>query len=66
MWPLILNSGLKPKQGNRGDMQKIHVTKQFSEASDPQGHFFEKRKTVFLYGLGECVYQISGLYRLSL
>ena len=32
------------KQGNRGDMRKIHVTRQFFEASGPQGHFFEKTK----------------------
>ena len=31
-----------------------------------QGHFFEKtKKSVFRYGLGECVYQISGEYRFS-
>ena len=46
-------------------MRKIHVKRQFFEASGPQGHFFEK-KTVFKYGLEECEYQISGLYRFSL
>ena len=55
------------KQGDRGDMRKIHVTRQFFEASDPQGHFFEKTKNPFFkYGLGECVYRISGLYLFSL
>ena len=33
------------------------------EASGSHCHFFEK--TVFRYGLGEWVYQISGLYRFS-
>ena len=52
------------EQGNRTDMRKIHVTRQFFEASGPQGHFFEKnKKAVFRYGLGECVFQILGLYR---
>ena len=31
-------------KGNRGDMRIIHVTRQFFEASGPQGHFFEKTK----------------------
>ena len=38
----------KKEQGNRGDMRKIHVTRQFFEASGPQGSFFEKTKTPFL------------------
>ena len=34
-------------------MRKIHVTRQFFEASRPQRHFFEKTiKNVFRYGLG--------------
>ena len=50
-------------QGNRGDMPKIHVTRQFFKAGGPQGHFFEKTKIpVFRCSLEECVYQISGLY----
>ena len=54
------------KQGNGGNMRKIHVTRQFFKARGPQGHFFEKtKKPVFRCGLGECVYQISGLYRIS-
>ena len=32
----------KTKQGNGGDIRKIHVTQQFFEARGPQGHFFEK------------------------
>ena len=41
-------------------MRKIHVTQQFL-----WDRFFQKKKHVFRYGLGECVYQISGLYRFS-
>ena len=29
-------------------MRKIHMTRQFLEASGPQGNFFEKPKKVFL------------------
>ena len=48
-------------------MRKIHVTRQFFEASGPQGHFFEKTiNPFFRQGLGECAYQISGLCRFSL
>ena len=32
------------KQGNRGDMLKIHVTRQFFEASGLHGDLFEKTK----------------------
>ena len=32
------------KQGYRGDMRKIHVTRQFFEAGGPQGQFFAKTK----------------------
>ena len=61
----IAQSGSKNvKQGNRGDMRKIHVTRQFFEAGGPQGHFFKKdKKHVFSCGLGERVHQISGVYR---
>ena len=56
--------GHRNKQGDRGDMPKIHMTWQYFEATGPQGHFFEKKqKTFFRYGLEECVYQISGPYR---
>ena len=39
-------------------MRKIHVTRQFFEANDPPGYFFEKKKEkpVFIYGLGDGVY----------
>ena len=36
------------EQGNRGDMRKIHVTRQFFEASDSQDNIFEKTKKPFL------------------
>ena len=36
------------KRGNRGDMRKIHVTRQFLATSGPHSHFFEKtKKAVF-------------------
>ena len=38
----------KEKEGNRGDMRKIHVTRQFFEASGRHGGFFEKTKDTFL------------------
>ena len=45
-------------------MQRIHVTRQYFETSGPRDHFFEKtKKPVSGYGLGECLYRISGLYR---
>ena len=43
----------------------MHVTRQFFKASGPWDRF-SKKKTVYRYGLGECVYQIKGLYRFSL
>ena len=35
-------------QGNRGDMRKIHVKRQFFVASGRHGDFFEKTKNLFL------------------
>ena len=47
-------------------MRKIHATQQFFENSCRHRDFFEKtKKPVCRYGLGECVYQISGLYSLA-
>ena len=40
---IIMSHSSYKKQGNRRDMRKIHVTRQFFEASGPQGHFFEKK-----------------------
>ena len=36
------------KQGNRGDVRKIHVTRQFFEASGRHGDLIEKTKKSFL------------------
>ena len=36
------------KQCNRGDMRKIHVTRQFFGASGRHGDFFKKTKNLFL------------------
>ena len=49
-------------------MGKIHVTRQFFEASGPQLRVTflknNKKKPVYrYYGLGECLYLIQGLYR---
>ena len=65
--PVNDNNGLidKDKNPDSSYLRKIHVTRQFSEASGTQGHVFEKTKTVFRYGLWEGVYKISGLYRFS-
>ena len=43
------------------------MTRQFFEPSAPRGPFLAKTKKnlPFRYGLGECVYQILGLYRFS-
>ena len=38
----------KDIQGNRDDLQKIIVTRQFFEGSGRQGDFFEKTKKPFL------------------
>ena len=44
-------------KGNR-DVCKIPLERQFLEARDPQGDFFEKNKKIgFKYSLGECVYK---------
>ena len=52
----LLLRDITDKQDNRGDIRKIHVTRQFFRAKGPEGHFFEKRKKcVFRYGLGEIV-----------
>ena len=39
-----IEAWIKAKQGNRGDMWKIHVTRQFFEATGRHGDFFEKTK----------------------
>ena len=52
---------IKTLQDNRGDMRKIHVTRQFFEASGRHGDLIEKNKKHFLDKVNVC--QISGLYR---
>ena len=42
------NAEKTSKQGNRGDMRKIHVTWQFFEASGRHGDLIEKTKNAFL------------------
>ena len=48
------------KQGNRGDMQKIHETLFKARGKGYPGSFFRKKKPKKKdrYGLGECGYQI--------
>ena len=41
------------------------MTRQFFEASGPRLSFGKNEKRVFGYDLGDCVYQISGLYHFS-
>ena len=52
-------------QGNRGDMQKIYVTRQFFKGSGRHGDLIEKTKNPFLDKVNRWEYtcQISGLYR---
>ena len=59
-----LHIEIREKWKSRRYAEKPHDTAVFRR-SGPQGPFFENKnkKTVFRYGLGERVYQISGLYR---
>ena len=42
------------KQGNRGDIKKFYITRQFFEASGPQDlHFFEKILVAWSWGESE-------------
>ena len=46
----------------RGDMQKIHVTRQYFESSGRHGDFFDKTKNLFLdkvYGSMGIKFQVS-------
>ena len=38
----------KNEKGNRGDMRKIYVTRQFFEANGSLGQFFDEGKNLFL------------------
>ena len=55
-------------QGNRGEMRKIHVTRQFFEASGRHGDFFEKTKNPFLDKVYESMctkFQVCIFFRLA-
>ena len=49
----ILTKKIKRKQGNRGNMRKIHVTRQLFEASGGHGDLIEKTKNLFLDKVNE-------------
>ena len=56
------------KQCNRGDMRKIHVTRQFFGASGRHGDFFKKTKNVFLDKVYESMctkFQVCIVFRLT-
>ena len=56
------------KQGNRGDMWKIHVTRQFFEASGRHGDLVEKTKNSFLdkvNGSMRAKFQVCIIFRLA-
>ena len=44
----MFTDGNKMRQGYRGDMRKIHVTRQFFEGSGRHGDLIEKTKNGFL------------------
>ena len=59
----------KIKQGNRGDMRKIHVTRQFFEASGRHGDLIEKTKNPFLDKVNGSMcakFQVCIVFRLAL
>ena len=44
----LIKRNERERQGNRGDRRKIHVARQYFEASGRHGDFFEKTKNLFL------------------
>ena len=59
--------GIKKTQGNRGDMRKIPVTRQFFRLEALRFNFSKKgKKYIFSYNLGELVQknQVSNVLRL--
>ena len=55
-------------RNNRGDMRKIHVTRQFFEASSCHGDFIEKTKNLFLDKVNGSMcakYQVCIVFRLA-
>ena len=56
----ITEAVMTNKEGNRGDMRKIHVTRYICVASGPQSHFFEKtKKKVFTYSQFQYCFSFS-------
>ena len=56
------------KQGNRGDMRKILVTRQFFEATFRHGDYFEKTKNTVLdkvNGIMCAKFQVCIVFRLA-
>ena len=56
------------KQGNLGDMRKIHVTRQFFEASGRHGDLIEKTKNPFLDKINGSMcaqFQVCIVFRLA-
>ena len=47
-WHFWRHSRSNREKGNRGDVRKIHVTRQFFEASVRHGDLIEKTKNPFL------------------
>ena len=56
---------IKLKQANRGDMRKIHVTRQFFEASGPQGLFLKNAFLDKVYGSMCTKFQFCIVFRLA-
>ena len=61
----IFQAKYTQKQGNRGNMGKIHVTRQFFEASGSPGVFFEKQKNSFLDKVNGSMCAKFQVYRFS-
>ena len=62
-----MNECLK-EQGNRGDMRKIHVTRQFFKASGRHGDLIEKTKNPFLDKVNGSMcakFQVCKVFRLT-
>ena len=57
------------EQGNRGDIRRIHVTRQFFETSGRHGNFFQKnKKKTFLHKVNASMcakFQVRIVFRLA-
>ena len=60
-----LSHFFEKKQGNQGDMWKIHVTRQFSRLATLRVTFSKNKKKTFLDMVIGSVCRISGLHRFS-